>query len=120
MEFNDLALRLGLALAIGFVIGLERGWHEREEGEGRRAAGLRTFALIGLLGGIFGVLSIGRELTLLAAGFVATSAVLAAYMWREGEEQKDLSATSLIAAMLTFALGAFAVLGRGRAFCLAP
>jgi len=115
MEFNDLALRLGLALAIGFVIGLERGWHEREEGEGRRAAGLRTFALVGLLGGIFGVLSVGRELTLLAAGFIATSAALAAYMWREGEVQKDLSATSLVAAMLTFALGAFAILGDARA-----
>ncbi len=115
MDLNDLALKLGLALAIGFVIGLERGWHEREEGEGRRVAGLRTFALIGLLGGIFGVLSIGRELTLLAAGFVVTSAVLAAYMWREGTEQKDLSATSLVAAMLTFALGAFAVLGDARA-----
>jgi uncharacterized membrane protein (DUF4010 family) len=105
---TDLSLRLGLALAIGFLIGLERGWRERDEEEGQRTAGIRTFSLIGLLGGVFGAL--GDHL-LLAAGFVTTGAALAAYMWREGEHQNDFSATSLVAALLTFALGAFAMLG---------
>ena len=41
MELQDLATRLGLALALGFVIGLERGWRERDEKEGQRAAGQR-------------------------------------------------------------------------------
>lgn len=104
-------MRLGLALAIGFVIGLERGWKERDEGEGHRTAGLRTFALIGLLGGIFGALSLGGDRLLLAAGFVTTGACVAAFMWREGQRNKDLSATSLIAALLTFMLGATALLG---------
>jgi len=104
-------MRLGLALAIGFVIGLERGWKERDEGEGHRTAGLRTFSLIGLLGGIFGALSLGGDRLLLAAGFVTTGACLAAFMWREGQRDKDLSATSLIAALLTFMLGAMALLG---------
>ena len=36
------------ALAVGLVIGLERGWHERELPEGGRVAGLRTFALTGV------------------------------------------------------------------------
>ena len=71
MELRELSMRLGLALAIGFVIGLERGWKERDEGEGHRTAGLRTFSLIGLLGGIFGALSLGGDRLLLAAGFVA-------------------------------------------------
>ena len=53
MDRDDLFLRLGLALAIGFLIGLERGWKERDEKEGQRTAGLRTFSLIALLGGIF-------------------------------------------------------------------
>ncbi|WP_332774955.1 MgtC/SapB family protein [Polaromonas sp.] len=39
------------------MIGLERGWRERERAEGSRVAGLRTFALFGLLGGVLGVLS---------------------------------------------------------------
>ena len=115
MEQTELFLRLGLALAIGFTIGLERGWRERDEEEGHRAAGLRTFALIGLLGGIFGALSLGGDRILIAAGFVTTGAGVAAFMWREGEHEHDFSATSLVAALLTFALGAFALLGDMRA-----
>ena len=111
MELQELATRLGLALALGFVIGLERGWKEREEGEGHRTAGIRTFSLIGLLGGIFGMLSLGGDRILIAAGFVLTGAVLAAFMWREGERGHDYSATTLVAALLTFMLGAAAVLG---------
>jgi uncharacterized membrane protein (DUF4010 family) len=111
MDLPELATRLGLALALGFVIGLERGWKERDEGEGHRTAGLRTFSLIGLLGGIFGILSLGGDRILIAAGFVLTGAVLAAFMWREGEREGDYSATTLVAALLTFMLGALAVLG---------
>ncbi len=111
MDLIDLATRLGLALALGFVVGLERGWKERDEGEGHRTAGIRTFSLIGLLGGIFGMLSLGGDRILIAAGFVLTGAVLAVFMWREGERQGDYSATTLIAALLTFMLGALAVLG---------
>lgn len=43
--------RLGSALAIGFLIGTERGWRARDVTEGGRAAGLRTYALSGPLGG---------------------------------------------------------------------
>ncbi|MFO7496238.1 MAG: MgtC/SapB family protein [Desulfobacterales bacterium] len=46
-----MALTLLAALAIGLLIGIERGWSEREEEEGDRIAGIRTFSLIGLLGG---------------------------------------------------------------------
>ena len=35
------------ALAIGLLIGLERGWNDRELPEGSRVAGLRTFTLTG-------------------------------------------------------------------------
>ena len=42
---------LGIALAIGLLIGLERGWRGRDLGEGMRVAGLRTHGMIGLLGG---------------------------------------------------------------------
>lgn len=111
MEPKELALRLGLSLALGFVIGLERGWKERDEGEGHRAAGLRTFSLVGLLGGLFGSLSLEGDRLLLAAGFVTTSAALAVYMWRESQHERDFSATTLVAALVTFALGATAVLG---------
>ena len=104
MPGDDLLLRLGLALAIGFLIGLERGWKERDEAEGRRTAGLRTYSLIALLGGVFGALTRGDDFLLLAAGFVMVSGTLAAFFWREGVSEDDFSATSVVAAMLTFML----------------
>ena len=114
MELQELATRLGLALALGFVIGLERGWKERDEGEGQRAAGIRTFSLVGLLGGLFGTLSLGGDRILLAAGFLATSAVIAAFIWREHEREGVYGATTMVAALVTFVLGAVAVLGDMR------
>jgi uncharacterized membrane protein (DUF4010 family) len=111
MDREDLFLRLGLALAIGFLIGLERGWKERGEKEGQRTAGLRTFSLIALLGGIFGALTKDPNFLLLASGFVMVSGTLAAFYWREGVSEDDFSATSVVAVMLTFMLGAYAVLG---------
>jgi uncharacterized membrane protein (DUF4010 family) len=111
MDRDDLLLRLGMALAIGFLIGLERGWKDRTEQEGQRTAGLRTFTLIALLGGIFGALTKDQNFLLLASGFVIVSGALAAFFWREGVSEDDFSATSLVAVMLTFMLGAFAVLG---------
>jgi uncharacterized membrane protein (DUF4010 family) len=111
MEQTELALRLGLSVAIGFLVGVERGWRERDEEEGHRAAGLRTFTLVGLTGGITGALSLGGDHLVLASGLITIGLTLGAFMWREGQEQKDLSATSLVAAILTFLLGAYAVLG---------
>jgi hypothetical protein len=59
------------ALAVGLVIGLERGWHDRELPEGGRVAGLRTFALTGLLGGAW--TSAARFPALAFAGCAADS-----------------------------------------------
>ena len=50
--------RLGLALAIGLLVGLERGWKAREEAEREQVAGLRTYALSGLLGGLSALIAI--------------------------------------------------------------
>lgn len=111
MTLYEIAVRLGLSLAIGFLIGLERGWNERDEEEGHRTAGLRTFSLVGLLGGVTAALSKDGGIVLLAAGFVTVGAALAAFMWRENVHKENYSATSLVAALLTFALGAYAVLG---------
>ena len=56
MSEIDLFQRLGLALAVGLLIGLERGWSGRAEAEGGRVAGIRTFGLIGFAGGIAALL----------------------------------------------------------------
>jgi uncharacterized membrane protein (DUF4010 family) len=107
----ELLTRIGIALAIGFLIGVERGWRERDQEEGERAAGLRTFTLIGLSGAIWALLA--RELgeAAFAAGFIAVAVAITLYRWRESEREQSLGATTLIAALLTFGLGAYAAVG---------
>ena len=95
------------ALAAGLVIGLQRGWQEREAGDGGRVAGMRTFGLLGLLGAVFSLLSDG----MLAAGTVGV-ALLNAMSYREAVKATgSLSATTAIAQLLTFGLGALAAHG---------
>ena len=106
MNQADILTRIGTALAIGFLIGVERGWRERDEGEGERAAGLRTFSLIGLSGGIWGT-SVGKPSArrqFAAQNFSLRPAVaITLYRWRETEREGDVGATTqLIAALLTF------------------
>lgn len=111
MDTNDLFSRLGVALAIGLLVGLERGWRSRDEKKGQRAAGFRTFALTGLLGGIAGLLSLTAGGMVLAAAFIVFSAAFTAFQWLEARADNDLSATSTVAGMLTFLLGSLAIIG---------
>jgi len=103
--------RLALALAIGFLVGVERGWRERDIAEGGRTAGIRTYALTGLLGGVAGLLSAtfgGWAFATLGLPYAA------AFIWfkaREAVDEHDHSVTAIVAALLVFGLGAYAVLG---------
>jgi uncharacterized membrane protein (DUF4010 family) len=103
---------LAVALAIGLIIGIERGWKQREEAEGERAAGLRTLALAGLLGGVWGGLArtFGSWGALaLGLAFAVFTAAIVLFRWREVEHAKSYGATTVVAAMLAFSLGAFAM-----------
>jgi uncharacterized membrane protein (DUF4010 family) len=110
----ELFQRLGLALGIGFLVGVERGWRHREAPDGSRAAGLRTHAIIGLFGGVAGTLTpvigpIGFTALLFA---FATPWVL--FKLREVDRDEDISVTGTLGGVLVFALGAMAVLGDMR------
>ncbi|WP_170984369.1 MgtC/SapB family protein [Rhodoligotrophos defluvii] len=116
MEPADLLFRLGLALAVGLLIGTERHWRERTEPPGSRTAGIRTFGIAGLLGGStaavaqqFGAGAGG--ILLIGLVFVAHSAVFGAFKWREAAEQHEFSVTAVIVSQVTLLLGAMAVLG---------
>ena len=111
MDETETLTRLGLALAIGFLIGVERGWREREEKEGERAAGLRTFALIGLFGGVWGLLTQAIGPAPMGLAFLALAAAATLFRWRETEREGIVGMTTLVAMFLTFSLGALAVLG---------
>ncbi|MGB6295427.1 MAG: MgtC/SapB family protein, partial [Rivularia sp. (in: cyanobacteria)] len=49
--------RLAIALAIGLIIGMERGWQSRDTPQGSRTAGVRSFAFVGLFGGLSALLA---------------------------------------------------------------
>lgn len=111
MDEVELFSRLGIALAIGLLIGLERGWQQREEAEGERTAGLRTFALAGLLGGASAATAMVSSDLFLAAAFLAFAAAFTLFSWFEARANRDFSVTGVVAGILTFTLGAYAVLG---------
>ncbi len=116
MEHLELFERLGLALAIGLLMGLERGWQARDVPEGGRVAGIRTFALIGLLGGIGGWFGQVMGPLALAASFLALGAVVvASHVMRARTGAHDVGVTTEVAELTAFALGALAALGQGEA-----
>ncbi|MBA4208222.1 MAG: hypothetical protein C0454_01685 [Parvibaculum sp.] len=113
---DTLIVNLGLALAIGLLVGLERGWREREAPDGGRVAGIRTYGISGLLGGVLAALSISLEApSVLIAGFLAFTAIFAWYKTRESLNGENYSVTGIVAGLAVFALGAFAVAGDQRA-----
>jgi uncharacterized membrane protein (DUF4010 family) len=109
-ELEQLA-RLGTALAIGLLVGIERGWQEREAEEGGRVAGVRTFGLIGLLGGLIGLVGVESHTALIPTGYVAITAVLTVAYAITAKQGDDVGITSLVAGLLTFAFGVLAALG---------
>ena len=119
MHGDDLIRRLAVALAIGLLVGAERHWRERDEAAGKRTAGVRTFALVGLSGGIVAALAspLGQlgAAVLLGAGLLALMAALIPFALREAQAENRYSATGLVAAVATYALGALAMSGDAEA-----
>ncbi|MBP0580419.1 DUF4010 domain-containing protein [Labrys sp. LIt4] len=111
MSQTEILARLAVALGIGLLVGLERGWRTREEEDHHRVAGLRTFALAGLTGGVAGALSVSAGPLVLGFVFLGFAGAFTAFHWLEAKAEGKFSATSLIAALLTFVLGAYAVTG---------
>jgi uncharacterized membrane protein (DUF4010 family) len=110
LDLVHAAGRLGAALAVGLLIGLERGWAGRDRPEGGRVAGLRTFALIGLLGGVLGL---GVESALpFAVGLAAIALLFAVSFRKAAAAQKSLSITTGVAGLVTLGLGALAAAGQ--------
>ena len=106
--------RLGLALAIGFLVGVERGWRARDIAEGGRTAGIRTYALSGLLGGVAGELARTVGGWAFAALAIPFAVAFVLFKLRELKDDGEYSVTDVVAALLVFALGGEAVLGDWR------
>jgi len=108
------ATRLATAALVGLAVGIEREWSGHAAGPGARFAGLRTFLLMGMLGGSAGLL--------LEWGYFPTSAVLlgggaalvvAAYVMAVRRADATLDGTTEGAALVVLALGTLAGIGEG-------
>jgi uncharacterized membrane protein (DUF4010 family) len=109
----DIVWKLLSALGVGLLIGIERGWYGRKEDEGDRIAGIRTFSLVGLLGGIWATLIPYTGEWILGVVFLGfTALVVASYIFEiKVKKNEDIGITTEVALLITFSLGAWAALG---------
>ncbi len=98
---SDAFVQLGVALALGLLVGLQREW------VGQPEAGIRTFAFITMLGALCGQLADRAGGWVVAAGLLSTAVLLVSAQRRE-EAGKGL--TTEFAAVAMFAVGASVVL----------
>ncbi|MDZ7784263.1 MAG: MgtC/SapB family protein [Halioglobus sp.] len=106
------AYRLLVALAIGLLIGLERGWKGREAEEGEREIGLRTLGLVGLVGGIAGLLAGRFDGFVIGLLFIGIAILLGAVYVVKVRARGDVGLTTEIAVLATFLFAALAGLGQ--------
>jgi len=99
--FNTQIIGLGIALAIGFIIGLEREWAEN------KPVGVRSFALIGAFGGISALMLSETGGWPIAAGLLVLGMILVMHLRNRQLE----GITTLVAAFVVYLIGAAAVAG---------
>lgn len=99
--FDSRLLGLGLAVGIGFIIGLQREWAED------KPVGVRSFVLISALGGLAALLLDSAGGWPIAAGFLGLAIILAAQI--HGARSEGL--TTIVTALVVYLIGAAAVAG---------
>ncbi len=107
MDYNDLKT-LAIAFGLGMLVGLQRQKTESE------MAGMRTFTLISILGVMSGFLTRDFDnpyiLPILGLSLMGMLAVANIIKLKKFDEA-DVGQTTEVAALLTFAIGAYLVLG---------
>ena len=104
----ELAFRFAAALGLGVLLGLER---ERSKPETGGFAGVRTFALISLAGGVAAHFDLVLGQPWLALGVFAAIAGLVLRSYSVTAWRGDLGSTTEISALLAFLLGSLCVRG---------
>lgn len=102
MDITDQFLRLAISLGVGLLVGLERESRENP------VAGLRTFALVALLGSLCASVP-GAAGWMVGGGFVALGAVL--LHGQRLNATPEAGITTEVAVLGTFAVGAYAMAG---------
>ncbi|MCY1269313.1 hypothetical protein D9M68_215710 [compost metagenome] len=105
----DILLDLTTALAIGLLVGAERGWRVRDEADSRQIAGIRTYALVGLLGGFAALLAAHLGVAVWVGMLIAVALLAVAGYVGDLQRYGDQGMTSEVAMLATFLLGSLAV-----------
>ena len=111
MDTSDIVGLLIAALG-GAAVGLERQWSGHAEGPAARFAGIRTFTMLGAIGGFSGWLwtvGVTAPATILLAG--AVTIVAAAYV---AGSRQDIDGTTEVVALVVLAAGVLAGSGSIR------
>src|SRR5262245_15871113 len=107
----DIAVRLAAAGLTGLAVGVEREWSGHASGPRARFAGVRTFLLLGLVGGTSGAVAVAGW-PALGAAMVGSGAILAVVAYAVASIQtQDRDGTTEMAALLVLATGALCGLG---------
>ncbi|MEO7458431.1 MAG: DUF4010 domain-containing protein [Gemmatimonadaceae bacterium] len=108
----DAAIRLAIAALIGIGVGVEREWSGHTTGPHARFAGLRTFLLLGLVGGASGLLAArGYEWIAVALITGASALAVAAFVVATTRAGAETDGTTEAAAIAVLALACLAGLG---------
>ena len=95
-------LRVGVGLVAGMLVGLERGFKLKDQPDGSRVAGVRTFSLLGLGGGIAGLLGSMGQMLVSAVLMLGAIGMLAMAYAPRLKSKGD--ATSPVAAIATLGI----------------
>ena len=105
----ELFLNLAMALAVGLLIGTERSWSGRESPGQELVAGIRTFGLAGLFGGLAAISTSHLGAIAWVAMFSMLALLVIAGYVIDARRSGDHGMTTEVALLLTFVLGSLAV-----------
>ncbi|MDZ7344986.1 MAG: MgtC/SapB family protein, partial [candidate division KSB1 bacterium] len=107
----DLLKKLALTLALGMLVGMEREFSQRREGE-PLFAGARTFTLLALLGLISGYLAFLISPIIMLGAFLIVGILVVLSYFLSVRAGGHFGTTTEVAALLTFLIGVLVSLGK--------
>lgn len=105
VPLSEVFLQLGAALGVGLLVGLQR------ERSGSAIAGVRTFALLAMLGAVTAILAERFGAWTIAAGMVGVAALAVVGNMVRAPADESPGVTTEAAMLLIFAVGAMTVTG---------
>ena len=106
-QASGLLVSLAIALGLGLLVGLQREWVQK------RMAGIRTFPLVALLGGLSAAIAETHGGWVIAAALLGCVAlvILANFSKARAGEEVGTGLTTEFALLVTFAIGVAVVIG---------